>query len=269
MDVSAFIQENKRWLLGCLLGLVVFFVGRSVVSAMYDPAPVRAQAFAAVSSLPREVYANQTLQALESEAVSLESARRQLEEALAFKQGKTYRLEGQAMAPDQYLGKVGRDLKLRIQRAAAERDVEVKERRGLSWPSATKTDEIRAVLFGLELLDEATQRLFAAHDAVRAADTQAMGLMSISFVIDEQRQGRNVRRRRDEVDPAEGLQMQQVQFEIEADEQTVMRFLESLRVPGRTLALAGEGLVWTRPQQVGDPTKVKGRLLGVAFKEEE
>jgi hypothetical protein len=260
MDVSAFIQENKRWLLGCLLGLVVFFVGRSVVSAMYDPAPVRAQAFAAVSSLPREVYANQTLQALESEAVSLESARRQLEEALAFKQGKTYRLEGQAMAPDQYLGKVGRDLKLRIQ---------VKERRGLSWPSATKTDEIRAVLFGLELLDEATQRLFAAHDAVRAADTQAMGLMSISFVIDEQRQGRNVRRRREEVDPAEGLQMQQVQFEIEADEQTVMRFLESLRVPGRTLALAGEGLVWTRPQQVGDPTKVKGRLLGVAFKEEE
>ena len=41
MDVGSFVQENKRWLLGCAVGLAVFFVARGVLGAVYDPVPDR------------------------------------------------------------------------------------------------------------------------------------------------------------------------------------------------------------------------------------
>ena len=37
MDVGAFVQENKRWLLGCAIGGLVFFIARGVISSIYDP----------------------------------------------------------------------------------------------------------------------------------------------------------------------------------------------------------------------------------------
>ena len=44
MDVGSFVQENKRWLLGCAIGLAAFLIARSIVGAIYDPGPNRRDA---------------------------------------------------------------------------------------------------------------------------------------------------------------------------------------------------------------------------------
>ena len=36
MDLHDFWQENKRWILGVVLGLLVYWIGGSVITGMYS-----------------------------------------------------------------------------------------------------------------------------------------------------------------------------------------------------------------------------------------
>jgi len=138
----------------------------------------------------------------------------------------------------------------------------------LQWPPAPQgVDEIRAVLFGIELVEALSQRLFAAHDQARRADPQAMGLVAFGCKVEPRRQQRAPQKpKAGEVDVREFLEQQRVTFDFKSDEATAYAFLESLRQPGKTLVL-DVPLKMTRTERRNDPVAVSGAVVGIAFKE--
>jgi hypothetical protein len=268
MEIGVFVQENKRWLLGCALGGVVFIVARMVIQTINDPRPKLSQASALVSAAKNPdnaVYDDQVRVSVTKEADELKAERARLESELAFTHDPAWLIEGQGQAPDEYLGKKGRELKGRLQKEANKRAVDVADDK-LKWPSPTAVDDVRAVMFGLEIIDTASQRLWLLHDQLRKKDPTAQGLRSLSFLIEDRRSSRNTtqRQKAGEVDLRELVEQQRVLFEIRGDAAVVQAFLESCRQPGKTLAL--ESLLITPSLRRGEPLLAKGALLGIAFK---
>ncbi|MCB9887285.1 MAG: hypothetical protein H6838_17480 [Planctomycetes bacterium] len=265
MDVGAFVQENKRWLIGCAIGALVWLIASAIVGSLYDvQAATAEQAGLVRSSKSAEVYTRDALAAANEEAEKLAAERQRLQESLGFVPSAKYQLAGHGDA-NQYLFQVGRELKERVLNDANERNVEISDK-DVSWPVPTGVDEIRGVLFGLELLDEVATRLFAAHDAVREQQPEAMALRGIrSLKLEERRGQRSVSgRRRGEVDLRDLVTQERINFTFEGDEATFALFLEACQKPGRTLAI--ESWTLTPPAKRGDPCQLKGSLLGIAFK---
>lgn len=266
MDLGAFVQENRRWLIGCGVGGLLYLVGHIVIGSIYDLNGARAS----LANLGRlsgkdEYYLKPALEAAQAEAEQLQQEHQRLQQELAFVPTAKFQLEGH---PDsqEYLFQVGRSVKKALLEAAGERDVQVVEK-DVGWPPVTGVDEIRGVLFGLELLEETGKRLFAAHDAVRARDPEAMGLRAIvSLKTDDRRAQKNQMRssRPGEVDLHDLVVQERVSFQFQCDAATATAFFEACRKPGRTLAV--ETVQMLQPQRPGDPVVVKGTLQGIAFK---
>lgn len=266
MDVGAFVQENKRWLIGAAVGLVVWLIARAILGSIYNvDAATSAQVGLRRSIQGAAVYNRDALNLAREEQEQLASERQRLQEGLAFAPTARFLLAGNGDA-NQYLFQVGREVKQQILGAADERDVLVGDKE-LAWPVPTGVDEIRGVLFGLELLDETAKRLFAAHDARRATHPDAIGLRAIALLKVEERRAQRSSgtRRRGEVDLSDVVVQERVQFQLEGDEATFAAFLEACRVPGRTLAIES----WQLQQGArrGDPCTLKGTLLGIAWKQ--
>jgi hypothetical protein len=267
MDVGAFVQENKRWLIGCAIGGVAFLIANIVIHSVYSATGEQSAAAGLLRSGSKaEVYAKGSLDAAQEEAEVLQKERQRLQAELEFVQTPKYLLAGKG-APDEYLFQTGRTVKTAVLSAAEERDVQLAEK-DVAWPPVTGVDEIRGVLFGLELLDETAQRLFAAHDAVRAADPDAMGLRAIlQLKTDDRRSQRGQGRggRPGEVVLSDHVVQERVLFQFQSDAAVLAAFFEACRKPGRTLTI--ESVQITQPQRAGDPVQVKGSLQGIAFKE--
>jgi hypothetical protein len=267
LDVGAFVQENKRWLIGVALGGVVYLIGSAVIASLYGADAARATARQLVRSAGgTPLYDGQALAAARDEAEALRAERERLQAELAFVPTAKYRLEGRGAA-DEYLFQVGRALKQSILTAANERDVQVADK-DVAWDVPTGVDEIRGVLLGLELLDEMTQRLFAAHDAVRAAHPEAIALRALTSIrVEPRRAARSSARaaRPGEVDLRDRLVQERLAFQFQADEATCARFLESCRQPGRTLVV--EAWQLQQPARRGEPCTVKGTLQGIVFRD--
>lgn len=270
MDVGAFVQENKRWLLGSALGLLVYWIASGVIASSFDVAGVRAKAMKA-SKLPQgsdELYRQEERDAARQEQQALQQQLAALRQELEFRPDPAYLLQGQTVTADDYLTKVGRELRERLQKEAEARDVQLADK-ALTWPALTDPDGVRGVLFGLDLLAEATARLFLAHDEVRAADELAPGLIAIpmlSVVDNKSRPQPGLRQPRGgAVDPRELLEEQKVDFHFQCDAPTAYLFLERCRVPGKALVL--ENLSVVQGQKPGEPMTVKGSIRGIAFKE--
>lgn len=262
MDVGAFVQENKRWLLGAAIGGVVWWIGSSVIASVYDVRVPSAKALGA----PAEAYDATALATAREEQERLGGERDRLTAELRFVQRDRYVLDGKGR-PDEYQFQIGRELRTAIATAANRRDVQVVDA-ALSWDVPTAFDDIRSTLFGLEILDEVQQRLFAAHDRTRAADENATGLRAIqSLKLENRRNQRNTLRatRPGEVDVRDVLRQEQVAFTFQADEPTLLAFLESCRQRDRTLVV--ESWSVARPQKPGEPCTVKGSVQGIAWKE--
>jgi len=266
MDATAFVQENKRWLIGVALGAVVYIVGQAVIAAVYDAATVRGQVRREATGGDEALYDRDALAGARAEGQLLDTELQRLRAELEFKLDARFVLQGQSMAADDYLAKTGSELKQALLLKANEQDVLVQDK-DLSWPSPIDVDGIRSVLFGLNLIDEAAKRLLAAHAAVRKADPEAMGLRSMGLRLEEKRSQRtSVQPRRGEVDVRDRLSQERVNFTFQSDGATAALFLESCRQPGRTLVL--ESLTMEQPKRLGDPVTVKGWLSGIAFREE-
>ncbi|MFM1872940.1 MAG: hypothetical protein RL398_2362 [Planctomycetota bacterium] len=265
MDVGAFVQENKRWLIGVLVGFVVWLIASAIIGSIYDVgAATAAQVGLRRSSQGAEVYNRDALALATEEQEKLAAEKQRLQTDLAFARSAKYQLAGNGDA-NQYLFQVGRELKQKVLDGADERDIQVGDK-DVTWPVPTGVDEIRGVLFGLELLDEVVTRLFAAHDARRAEAPDAVALRTIGMLkLDERRAQRAAPgRRRGEVDLSDLVVQERLTFQFEGDEATFARFLESCRTAGRTLAV--ETWQLQQPQRRGDPCLLKGTLLGVATK---
>lgn len=262
MDAGAFVQENKRWLLGCGVGAMAWLVASMVFDSVHAAVLPTERSLGAPSG---PVYTQAALDAARAEGEELGKARASLQQAMAFAPGAKYQLDGKGRPGDQ-LFQASRDLKQAILNTANQRDVQVADG-GLVWEIPTGVDEIRATLFGLELIDELQQRLFAAHDAVRATNEDAMGLRAILGVkLEARRAQRNVARnpRAGEVDLRDHFAQEQVAFQFQCDEATALGFLEACRRPGRTLVLDSWQML--KPARPGEPCAVKGTALGIAFK---
>ena len=269
MDVGAFVQENRRWLIGCGIGGILFLIGKAVIGSVYDDEAINSQ----ISQLRRSsssadgVYDRAVLDAARAESEQLAGEKQRLQQELAFRQSAKYQLEGKG-DPGTYLFKEASRLKAGILAGARDRDVQVLEK-DVVWPTATGVDEIRGVLFGLELLDEVSQRLFAAHDGVRQKDQEAAGLRAIVKLSVEPRanQRSSVRSTRPgDVVVSDHLVQEKVSFRFQSDAATAAAFLELWRSKDRTLVL--DSITATRPpDRIHDPVTVNGTLIGIAFKE--
>lgn len=266
MDVGAFVQENKQWLLGVAGGGLVWLIGSGIIGSIYDADSSRMAARAIVKSAgSTPLYDNNVLAAARAEADELTAERQRLQAELAFVPAAKYTLAAQG-APDEYLFQVGRALRQSILDGSNERDVQVADK-DVAWDAPTGVDEIRGVLFGLDLIEEMTTRLFAAHDAVRAARPEALGLRALQMCKVEPRRGpRNTKTstRPGEVDLRDLVVQERVLFQFQSDEETWTKFVESCRRPNRTLVL--ESFQVLAPARVGEPCSIKGVLQGIAFK---
>ncbi len=265
MDVGAFVQENRRWLLGAAGGGLAWLIGSAIVGSLYDgDAAWAATRGITKSAGDAQLYDSSVLSAAKAEADELTKERERLQSELVFNPSPKYTLPAQG-APDEYLFQVGRALKQSIFDGANERDV-VAADKDVGWDAPTSVDEIRSVLFGLDLIDEFKARLFAAHDAVRAARPEATGLRALQLCkLDSRRSARTTKTTRPgEVDLRDLIVQERVTFQFQSDEETWMRFVESCRQPGRTLVL--ETFQVQAPARIGEPCSVKGVLQGITFK---
>jgi hypothetical protein len=269
MDIGAFVQENRKWLIGCGIGGLVFWIACITIRSVYDATSITSQmAQLRKSNQSDGVYDRTVLDAAKAESEQLAAEKLRLQQELAFQPSDKYKPDGKGVAPGEYLYIAGNKLKQGIIAAAADRDVTVVEK-DVSWPVPTSVDEIRSVLFGLELLDELSQRLFAAHDAVRQKDPEAMGLRAVLSLKAEARTGQRASLRSNrpgEVVVSDHLVQEKVSFKFQADAATAAAFLETWRRPGRTLVLDTLQLQQP-PDKVSDPVTINGTLFGIAFKE--
>ena len=93
MDLGAFVQENKRWLVGVGIGGLCWLIGSTIVQAIYDPG---AAASAKSLKAPTEVYDQAALSAATTEAEQLATERARLQRELAFVQGDSVQPAGNA-----------------------------------------------------------------------------------------------------------------------------------------------------------------------------
>ncbi len=260
MDVGSFVQENKRWLLGCGIGGVVYLIASAVIGSLYDVRPQSASKLGA----PTEAYNQAALTAARSENEQLVAERTRLQQELAFKPTAKFELASNGR-PDEYLFKMGRDLKQTIVGEGGKRDVQVTDA-NVIWDVPSTYDDQRATLFGLELIDEMQKRLYAAHDQTRAASEEAIGLRAIvSMKLDARRNRSQPRSARPgEVVVSDFLTQEQVSFQFLADEPTLLAFFESCRQRDRTLVIDSWQVL--KPARPGEPCAVKGTLQGIVWK---
>lgn len=263
MDAGAFVQENKRWLLGCAIGGIAWLIGVAILNSIYSPAAPSAAKLGAPTG---EVFDQAALQSAKDENEKLLAERQRLQRELGFVASEKFLLAGKGRADD-YLFQVGRELKQSVLTSAQARDVQVADN-NIQWEVPTGVDDIRSTLFGLEVLDELQRRLFAAHDATRSKSEDALGLRAIlSLKLDSRRSQRNqFRVKSGEVDPRDYLTQEQVSFQFQADEPTWVAFLESCRKPGRTLVVDTWQVL--KPIRPGEACTIKGTLQGIAWREE-
>ncbi|HEB53828.1 MAG TPA: hypothetical protein ENI87_11300 [bacterium] len=267
MDAGAFVQENKRWLAGVGIGLLAWWIASGVIGALYTTRGVAKSArdFGALTA----AYDNAALAAARNESEQLQQERERLTQALAFVVADRYaRWDGPA---DTHLFLTGRDLRQAIQDAASVRDVVVDDA-SITWDVATGEEQIRRRLFGLDVLDQIQQRLFAAHDRCLREDEDAAGLSQILSLKLEPDRSRNRgrprgRRRGRAVDLGDLLVEQKVSLQFQADEMTITWFLEGCRQPGRTLVVDRWQVL--KPARPGEPCTVKATLAGISFLQAE
>lgn len=260
MDIGAFVQENRRWLIGCAIGGLLWWIGGAVVDSVWSAGAVR---------LPRmsldTVYDDAALASAREQQQAVRVERERLEHELAFVPAPPY-TEWNGSA-DQHLFQVGSDLRRAVVDGAGLRGVSVAAD-DVSWSTAeVGVDAIRRVLVGLDAIDAVQRRLFAAHDAARAADEDADGLQAILSIRLQPHARRTVRGRRPqrgEVDLDELLDAQQLTLHFQADEATVKGFLEACREPGRTLLV--ESFSQAGPSRPGELCTVKATLAAITFK---
>ncbi|MFT4840041.1 MAG: hypothetical protein ACI8UD_003842 [Planctomycetota bacterium] len=256
MDAGAFVQENKKWLVGCAIGGLVWMIASGIIDSVYS------SSIAKTRGALSEAYTQETLDAVTEEGEQLTAELARLKTELAFVVAPEYsKWSGDA---DQHLLSQGRKLRREVSESASDRDVTVDEK-NLTWDSGQGVDQIRRILFGLDMIDEIQTRIFRAHDQSKAHDEDAMGLYEIDSIKLEATRSRRSGRgsRRGEIDLADWVAQQSVSLTFQADEPTIAGFLESCRQPNRTLIL--DKLQVTKPARPGEPSMVKATLSGITF----
>ena len=272
MDLQEFWQENKRWLLSAVLGVAVFFVAKGVIESTFLDQTVLAQHRRLLGEARGERYGREALQAAQREADALKAEEARLLQAVAFDLGEDFELAGRS-DPAVYFTELDARLRKDIRDELDARDVGF-EARALDWATPQNAGDVRAMMLGMNLMNEAFQRLLQAHDAVRDADPVAFGLSSVERLkIDTALAHggrRGIRRtsggRRSGPELPEGSQEETVTFRIEVDGPTLHAWLERCR--GQQPPIGLRDLSVKAGKEPEDPLVVSGTLAAVLFPED-
>lgn len=263
MDVHEIWQENKRWIVGVLIGVVLFFIGKTILSSMHDSARVVRQARTEVNKVNSEPTLDQNaLTALREEAEALQRAEAELLAAANFTPRPEFDLRGKASF-QLHFDQVSREARARVLAGAERAGVDL----GLGdvqWPTPTTQEETQSVLIALDLLDDAMARAFAASRQVREENPDAAGIVAVDELrVEAERKVARGRRRAS--DASDRIKEYRVTFKLRADAPTVVRMLESFKTGSRPINLGSTPpfkvvLDGKRPTE---PLLVSGSLLAM------
>lgn len=266
MDIQDFWDANKRWLLGVLLGVVVFFVAKSMVS-YGGPANAAAVSQQRRSLASGERFSQRTVTQARTVQDALQLEMDRLLGAMAFEPAAAFVIDpSRSEPPDVQFNNAQQHLLRRIEDLAAEYGVDL-ERRNMQWTTPVTPEERRSTLLGMALMDEAMARLFDAHRRVIDADPSARGLTTIHRLrIGGTRGAAGGPRRRAGKDASQYLAEEVFTFKIDVDAATAMAWLEACKGSGNPMSMLD--LRMTGPQRPGDPLTVEGELAAVTFDRE-
>jgi hypothetical protein len=268
LDLQDFWQESKRWVLGVLAGLIVFWIGGKVVDAVFGGANASGRAIGLARSLQgTEYFDAEALSAARAQNEGLTALLARVREHSGFVPDEDFVLAGKG-DPDLYFPEVERRVRQRVVSRAQERSVSIDEG-DLTWPAAVTRDEKAETMVGLCVLEHAALRLVEASEEVRQRLPDALGLQGIeSFAIDRPGTARSPRGPRGTAnDDLAGLvDEHRVRFRFRADVPTLQAWLTRLRAERPTIGLAPELRV-TPGDQIGDPVTVQGILSAIVLHE--
>jgi hypothetical protein len=269
MDLNDFWQENKRWVLLCVAGLLVFLIARSIVDAQFnEPArQKRSKANAIYKSLLSKdggFYLDQHESTARADRDRLGQSLGELRAAMHYALAPRYDLAGKGDA-ELRRATVFDEVRNAVFDRAAEINVEFLEE-AFSWQPPTERDLIQRELIGVSVVEHVVGQLVAAHKAVTAADFEALGLRAItSFKMDRPAPRRGPRGPRDQAVKATDLLSEvAVTFKFEADYRTTHQFLENCRASSPKVILGQLKIV--RGRRSGDPLKVEGEIRALTIK---
>lgn len=263
MDLHEVWQENKRWIIGVLIGVVVFFIAHTVSGSVVDSRRVLAGVRQDVNKLGSEpLFDNKALAELRTENELLSTAQSALVRATTFAHRPEFDLAGKG-SYHLHFDQVSREVLARVLTGAEKEGVEL-ERKNVLWPAPTSQEDTQAALIALDLLDDAVTRAYAASAAVRQAQPDARGLVAVDELrIEGDKRGSRMRRRSS--DGSDRLKEFRVSFKMRMDAPTLLRMLESFRSGSRPICLGAQpGLtVRTDSKRPQDPLVVTGVLVAL------
>ncbi len=167
MNLDAFWQKNKRVVLGCLGGVVVFFVLLSVLTsgARERQEKARRQISAANRELREARFGPDQVRALESSLRELEASNARLAEWALPPLRDDFRLPP-GKAPSQHYIELTGGLRQELVAWALRRNCEVDETLGLPAVSPTQAHQVERTLRGLDVVERVV-RLAVAGGARR------------------------------------------------------------------------------------------------------
>ncbi len=228
MDLNDIWQQHKTWILGVLGGLVLFFIGKSMISNSYSTKSSRMQIAKAKKVLKESHYTIQERRAVQEMKGELEKRLARLRDKLEFHPRSEFLLDGQQQGPAVYY--------LRKEGMVRSRHSEAMESAGVEFGSPNLgmpaeppigRDQKQLFLYGLDLIDDTLTRLLDAHVEATNRNPDAHGLRAVeSIKLDPKIASRRSTRRRkgDEEARKEVL----ASLRIRCDSLTLQIFLERM-----------------------------------------
>ena len=156
MDLNEYWEENRRFVLGVLGALVVFFIAHSLVKSIYadDIVSKRGQISRSKSDLNEPMYSSADLALAEEQNAALKAALQELIGPTHFAPRDAFALDAErGSASSQYLRALG-DVREELVRLAGRANMLLDNSLGLPALSPTRDVEIERYLEGLDLVDQ-------------------------------------------------------------------------------------------------------------------
>jgi hypothetical protein len=238
LDLNDIWQEHKRFILGALAAVVLFFVGKAILGSIYDAAPVYAGVNKAVNTVNSNAgyYRASAREAALKDNEALKAQVEKVRKALEFAPQGDFDLAGRTGSAQVHYLNVTTQVRQFFRKTADQKNVELLvPELGLPRTSPTDRDEMQRVLTSLNLLDEALKRLFAAADVAREKRPDDVVLRAIDKVeIKSGKVGRAASPTalgKDTVE--EGMDEIRVGLSFRASYACLLGFLEACRDPRR------------------------------------
>ena len=157
MDIEAYWQENRRFVLGVGAGLLAFLIGRAYIARTVgaDLRKANGQIVSsegALARLAREGYSGDTIEAIERDNDALREALTRLRPLVDFRPRPDFTAEDDRVTPAVFLGVAAR-LREELRPAAGRANVDLDETLGLPDQSPTREDELARHLLALDQIE--------------------------------------------------------------------------------------------------------------------